>query len=136
MKKILTFAVTSLLSFNALAGMVVIGNPANGATLSESDVKKLFLGKKTRLDGSGNIQIIELQDGSEGRLAFHALATGRTETQLQSAWSRLVFTGKANAPIQVSNYTEMISKVASSPEAIGYVDESAVTGEVRILFKF
>ncbi len=135
MKKLLTLLAASALSFNAMAGMVVIGNNAGIDALAEKDVKKVFMGKKTKVSGS-KIQIVELVDGSAGRIAFHEVATGRTEAQLQSGWSRLVFTGKAEAPIQVADYAAMIAEVSSKPNAVGYVDESALTSDVKVLFKF
>lgn len=135
MKKLITLLAASVLSFNAMAGMVVIGNNAGVDALSKGDVKKLFMGKKTKLANGSKARIVELADGSEGRLAFHEVATGRSESQLQSAWSRLVFTGKAEAPIQVADYAGVIAEVSGNADAIGYVDESAVTGDVKVLLK-
>ncbi len=135
MKKLIMLFSAALLSFNAMAGMVVIGNVAGVDSLTDSDVKKLFMGKKTKLDNGSTARIIELADGSAGRLAFHEVATGRSESQLQSAWSRLVFTGKAEAPVQVADYPGVIAEVTSNADAIGYVDESALTGDVKVLLK-
>lgn len=136
MKKLLTLIAASVVSFNAAADMVVIGNNAGVDQLSQANVKKLFMGKTSKLSNGAKAQIVELAEGSEGRIAFHELATGRSESQLQSAWSRLVFTGKAEAPVQVSDYSAMIAEVSTKTNAIGYVDESAVTGDVKVLFKF
>ncbi|WP_117235181.1 phosphate ABC transporter substrate-binding protein [Vibrio maerlii] len=135
MKKLFTLLAASALSFNAMAGMVVIGNNASIDSLKQGDVKKLFMGKKTKMSGA-KVQIVELTDGDAGRIAFHEVATGRTEAQLQSGWSRLVFTGKAEAPVQVADYSAMIAEVSGNTNAIGYVDESALTGDVKVLFKF
>lgn len=120
---------------NVSAAMVVIGNPAGVDAISEKDVKKLFMGKKTKLPNGEKAKIIELTDGSAGRIAFHAATTGRSEAQLQSAWSRLVFTGKAEAPTQVANDAAVIQAVSAASNAIGYVDQSAVTGSVKVLLK-
>jgi ABC-type phosphate transport system substrate-binding protein len=135
MKKIITLLAASLLSLNAVAGLVVIGNPAGVDSLSQADVQKLFLGKSTKLSNGANARIVELTDGADGRVSFHAVATGRSEAQVQSAWSRLVFTGKAEAPIQVTDYQAVISTVAGNPNAIGYIDESALTSDVKVLLK-
>ncbi len=135
MKKLILLFSAVLLSFNAAAGMVVIGNVAGVDSLSDNDVKKLFMGKKTKLDNGSTARIVELADGSAGRLAFHEITTGRSESQLQSAWSRLVFTGKAEAPVQVADYAGVIAEVTSNADAIGYVDESALTGNVKVLLK-
>lgn len=135
MKKLITLITASVLSFNVAAGMVVIGNNTGVDELSKSDVKKLFMGKKSKLSNGSKAQIVELTDGSEGRLVFHETATGRSESQLQSAWSRLVFTGKAEAPIQVADYSAVISEVSAKPNAIGYIDDSALTPDVKVLYK-
>lgn len=136
MKKLITLFVTSLLSFNTLASIVVIGNPSGVDNLSSSDVKKIFLGKSTKLDDGFTVRIVELTDGSAGRIAFHEVATGRSEAQIQSAWSRLVFTGKAEAPIQVADYNAVVAEVAANVHAVGYVEESALNNSVRVLHKF
>ncbi len=136
MKKLVTLLTTSVLSFNAMAGMVVVGNISGVDSLTQSDVQKLFLGKSTKLSNGSNARIIELTDGAAGRIAFHKIATGRSEAQVQSTWSRLVFTGKAEAPIQVADYITVISTVVANPTAIGYVDESALTTDVKVLYKF
>ncbi len=127
---------TLLFSLQLSAAIVVIGNPAVGNELSKKNVKKLFMGKKTKLPNGNKAKIIELIDGAPGRLAFHDIATGRSESQLQSAWARLVFTGKAEAPTQVADDAAVIDAVVNTPNAIGYVDESSVTDEVKVLLKF
>ena len=135
MKKIILLITAMFFTVNVSAAIVVIGNPAGVASLGSSDVKNLFMGKKTKLSNGQKVKIIELTDGAAGRIAFHELATGRSESQVQSAWSRLVFTGKAEAPKQVADDAAVIQAVSSSPNAIGYVDESAVTSDVTVLLK-
>ncbi|USD68089.1 phosphate ABC transporter substrate-binding protein [Vibrio sp. SCSIO 43136] len=136
MKKIMTLLVAATLSFGANAGMVVIGNAGGVDSLSKADVKKLFMGKKTKLKNGTKAQIVELAAGSADKAAFHDQATGRNDSQLQSAWSRLVFTGKAEAPIEVADFPSVIAEVSSNPAAIGYVDEANLTGDVKVLYKF
>ncbi|MCL9777590.1 phosphate ABC transporter substrate-binding protein, partial [Vibrio methylphosphonaticus] len=126
---------TGLLSFNAHAGFVVIGNPAGVDALTSGEIKQLFLGKKTQLNNGQTANLVELKDGDAQRIAFHDAATGRSESQLQSAWSRLVFTGKAEAPVQVADFGAVVSTVAADANAIGYIDESALTDNVKVLFK-
>lgn len=137
MKKIILFATALMFSFNISAATVVVGNPAAGVdALSKKNVKKLFMGKKTKLSNGKKARIIELSNGNASRIAFHKAITGRSESQLQSGWSRLVFTGKAEAPVQVADDAAVIKAVAASANAIGYIDEASVTGEVKVLFKF
>lgn len=135
MKKLIVLITACFFSLNISAAMVVIGNSAGADSLSKKDVKKLFMGKKTKLPNGDRAKIIELVDGDPGRIEFHKAATGRSEAQLQSAWSRLVFTGKAEAPTQVANDAEVVKAVSAEPNAIGYVNEASVTGDVKVLLK-
>ena len=135
MKKIILLITAMVFSFNVSAAMVVIGNPAGGDALSKSDVKKLFMGKKTKLSNGNKAKIIELVDGAPARVAFHEATTGRSESQLQSSWARLVFTGKAEAPVQVADDAAVIDAVSADADAIGYIDEASVTGSVKVLLK-
>ncbi|NLS12357.1 phosphate ABC transporter substrate-binding protein [Vibrio sp. SM6] len=136
MKTLSTLLAASLLSFNALAGIVVLGHPSGVDALSQNEVQNLFMGKSTKLSNGANAQIVELNDGAAGRIAFHQVATGRSEAQIQSGWARLVFTGKAQAPIQVANDAAVVTTIAGNPNAIGYVDESAVTADVKVLLRY
>lgn len=135
MKKLIALFITSLLSCHVMANLVVIGNHAGVDALSKSDVKKLYMGKKTKLANGTKVHLVELQEGLATRISFHQQATGRSESQLQSAWSRLIFTGKAAAPTQVADYAQMITEVSSHANAIGYIDESALTSDVKVLLK-
>jgi ABC-type phosphate transport system substrate-binding protein len=135
MKKSILLITTLCFSLNASAGIVVIGNKAGIDELSAKDVSKLFMGKKTKLSNGSKATIIELVDGSPERIAFHEATTGRSESQLQSAWARLVFTGKADAPSQVNDDGEVIKAVEASTDAIGYIDEASLTDNVKVLLK-
>jgi len=135
MKKIILLITTLFFCVNVSASIVVIGNLAGGDELSEKNVKKYFMGKKTKLSNGDKVKIIELVDGDAKRIAFHNKVTGRSEAQLQSSWSRLVFTGKAEAPVQVANDAEVIKEVVGASNAIGYIDEASMTGDVKVLLK-
>ena len=73
MKKTILLMTTLAFSLNVSAAMVVIGNPAAGVdTLSQKNVKKLFMGKKTKLPNGDKAKIIELVDGKPELLSTFA----------------------------------------------------------------
>lgn len=53
--------------------------------------------------------------------------------QLQQSRDRLVYSGMAQAPIEVASEAEMVSVVASTPGAIGYVGKHNNYPSVRVL---
>lgn len=133
--KFLILALSVLfISSMTFASPVVIGNPAGVDSLTQSDVKKLFLGKMKKLSNGADPVVIEYPDGTPLRAAFHEIATNKSESQLQAYWSKLVFTGKGTPPKEANSAAEVISEVSSNPNAIGYIDSSEVTGNVKVLF--
>ncbi len=53
--------------------------------------------------------------------------------QLRLAWDRLVFSGTGQAPIRVNSHEEMLSKVANTPGAIGYIESNYINDDIHIL---
>lgn len=117
------------------AEVVVVGNPSIKATLSSAEVKNLFLGKRQALPDGTKIEVVELGTESPIREEFHSKFTKKTQAQLNSYWTRLVFTGKGKMPKEVSDSKELISMIASNPGLIGYVDSSEVTSDIVVLAK-
>lgn len=119
----------------ANADVVLVGNPAIGGTLTADQASALYLGKGNKLPNGSNATVFELENGNPLRVAFHDKVTGKSEAQLQSYWSRLVFTGKGSPPTQLANTGLMKSTIASTPNAVGYIDESEVDASVIVLLK-
>ena len=126
MKKSHTLIAAGLLcaAFAARAELVVIANPAVGP-LSKEQVADLFLGKNPALTP------VDLPDASPQYAEFYKKATGRDVAQVKSTWSRIVFSGKGQAPKQLPDSAAVKKAVAADPKAVGYVDRSAVDGSVK-----
>lgn len=134
MKRILLSALLATTCFSANAAVVVIGNPMGIDNISINDVKNLYLGKTKKVAGTP-VQLVELVEGMPERTEFHEKTTGRSDAQLQSNWSRLVFTGKAEAPELADDSVAMLQTIQTNKNAIGYIDESQVTPDVKVLLK-
>jgi ABC-type phosphate transport system substrate-binding protein len=104
--------------------LVVIVNPAAGA-LTRDQVSDLFLGK------SQAFTPIDQAENSPIYAEFYKKATGRDIAQVKSTWSRVIFSGKGQAPRQVSDSAAVKKAVAADPKAVGYVEKSAVDGTVK-----
>jgi ABC-type phosphate transport system substrate-binding protein len=111
-------------AFAARAELVVIANPAVGP-LSKEQVADLFLGKSSAQTP------VDLPDSSPQYAEFYKKATGRDVAQVKSTWSRIVFSGKGQAPRQLPDSVAVRKAVAADPKAVGYVEKSAVDGSVK-----
>jgi len=124
-KTVAAFAL-SLSAFASWGQIVVIGNPA-AAALSKDQVSDLFLGKNQSLTP------IDQAEGGAIYADFYKKATGRDVAQVKATWSRLVFTGKGQAPKQLPDSAAVKKAVAADPKAVGYIEKSAVDASVKAL---
>jgi ABC-type phosphate transport system substrate-binding protein len=106
------------------ADLVVIANPAVGP-LTKDEVSDLFLGK------SQSFTPIDQSDGSPIYAEFYKKATGRDVAQVKSTWSRVVFSGKGQAPKQLPDSAAVKKAVAADPKGVGYIEKSAVDASVK-----
>lgn len=125
--KIRSFAAAALLLAAAAgvrAGVVVVVNPAAAAP-SKEEIADIFLGK------SHSLTPIDQSDGAPIYADFYKKATGRDVAQVKAMWSRIVFSGKGQAPRQLGDSAAVRKAVAADPKAIGYIDKSAVDASVK-----
>jgi hypothetical protein len=131
---ITTLALTASISMAHAGAVAVAGASSPLAAASSSDVVKVFLGKKKNLGGVAAIPV-DQDEGTAARGDFYASIVKKSEAQLKSYWSRLIFTGKGQAPQVVGSDADIKSMVANNPNIIGYIDESQVDATVKIIFK-
>ena len=132
----ITFAFTLTTSMFASAEVAVIVNPANANTLSDSDISRAFLGKlKTYADGQ-SIKAVNSQTQSPARAEFEKLVLKKSAAQVKAYWSKRLFTGKGKPLKELGSDADVLSFVASTPNAIGYVDAASVDSTVKVLKRF
>lgn len=133
--KNIAIATLFTVSTGALAEISVITNPGNGASLTEKQISKIFLGKAKKFPGGVEAVPVDQAEGSAARTEFHENVTHKSSSQLKSYWSRIVFTGKGQPPKEVGSDAEVVSLVSRNPDMIGYVDSSAVNDSVKVVLK-
>jgi ABC-type phosphate transport system substrate-binding protein len=113
--------------------MVVVSAKSNATNLSKDQASALFLGKSTQLPGAGIPVLIDQPETSEIRKVFYTKVTEKNSIQVKAIWSRLVFAGKGTIPKEVSSNDEVKKLLATNPDAVGYIDKSAVDTTVKVL---
>lgn len=129
--KLFTRAIAALaFGFAALAQaeVAVIINPAAAKQPSKAEVVNIFLGRDKSLTA------LDLQQWSAAKDMFYSQVMSKTEAQMTSYWSGLIFTGKGQPPQSVTDDAAMVSSVAANANMIGYVSADAVTDQVKVLF--
>jgi len=137
--RLIKYGMTTLIlllaaSFASAEIAVVVGKSSGFGKVSSDEVVKIFLGKKKEIGGTPVLPV-DQSEGSAARNTFYGSVVKKSESQLKSYWSRLIFTGKGQAPQVVGGDADVVSMVATNPNLIGYVDAGSVTGDVVVLFK-
>lgn len=106
--------------------IVVIVNNANPVdNLSIGELKKLFLGDRSRWDTGKAVAPVMLAPGAPERTAFLKIVCGMNDADLGKYFLQAAFTGKsATPPKEVSSAAALKSFVASSPGGIGFIKAS------------
>ena len=135
MKKLL-LATSLMFSASAFSGVAVIVHPSNASALTEAEISRIFLGKMKSFPGGGQAIPVNQSEGAGARGSFEDSVLKKSSSQIKAYWSKLVFTGKGTPPREVGNDADVVSLVKSNPNIIGYVDESAITGDVKVIATF
>ena len=114
------------------ADLVVIVSARNPvATLRADQVAAIFLGQSVRFPDGTEAVPFDLRLGTPMRDEFYARVTNKSPALLKAHWSKMVFTGRGQPPVELQDSTAVRRKVADDPEAIGYIERSALDASVR-----
>jgi len=129
-----------IMTLGAMAGQasdfVVVANPSVKANeISGEDLKRVFLGAKTSLADGSAVEPV-LAAGGETHEAFLKAYLGKTDPALRNHFKSLVFTGKGSMPRTLASDSEIVSYVAKTKGAVGYVGAgTAVAGVKKLVLK-
>ena len=131
-----TLIATSLLcavNFAQAGVVVVVSAKSSVSNLTTEQVSDIFLGKTSRFDDGGQAVPVDQAAETADSEAFRDKVTKKSASQLKSYWSKLVFTGKAQMPKQVSDGKEVKTLISANPNMIGYMDSSLVDSSVKVV---
>ena len=132
MKKLIIATMLTFASTAAFAEIAVIINPANSSTLDQNEIKKIYLGKSKSFSNGTKVNPAN-QEGNAVADEFNDKLLGKSGSQLNAYWSKLIFTGKGTPPKKLNNDQAVIDFVAANADAIGYIASDKVTGAVKVV---
>lgn len=139
MKKLIFIVATITgLSFTNLACAqiaVVVSAKSPATGLNKEQTAALFLGKSSQLPGAGAPVLVDQGETSDVRKNFYGKVADKTPAQVKAIWARLVFSGKSAPPKEAPNSAEVKRLVAANPDAVGYIEKSAVDPSVKVLLE-
>jgi ABC-type phosphate transport system substrate-binding protein len=128
LSRALVLAGLAVASAAASADVVVIVSAKNAASsMTADEIAGIYLGKSNALKPVDNAGAV--------RGEFYTKVAGKDEAQVKAIWSKLVFTGKATPPRELASSGDVVKAVGADPNAIGYVEKSALDASVKVVFE-
>ena len=134
------FLVCCLVAIPAIAAaaddIVVIVNQNSGVNkMSRDEIINIFLGRSRQLPSGVTALPLDLPSTSPEREQFYSRLTGKSMSEINAYWARLIFSGRASPPSPVHSQEEAMQMVIDNRSAMGYVARSKVIPLVKIIFE-
>ncbi|MBK1693474.1 hypothetical protein CKO09_01800 [Chromatium weissei] len=118
---------------SAGADPVIIGH-VDTPTLDQITLQRIYTGKTVTLNGI-RITPVNLISGNELRTHFMHNYLEEDEAEYVGYWTVRRYVGKGAPPQELKNSNEVLQFVTKTVGAIGYIDETELTAEVKVLLK-
>lgn len=126
--------VAGLYAGTAHAQIVVIVSVKNQTVaLSNNQAADIFLGRALTFPDGAKVVPIDQAEGSSAREVFYAKTSGKATPQMTAYWSKMIFTGRGQPPLESGDNATVRELVAGNPNTIGYIDKSWLDGSVKVV---
>lgn len=124
----------SLGAGTAAAEVVAVVSARSAVTeLSRNQIADIFMGKLSRFPNGEPATPIDQSEGSAERDEFYERYAGRSAAQMKAHWAKIIFTGRGQPPATVDGGAAVKQRLATDPNAIGYIDAKRMDASVRAI---
>ncbi|MDB2373012.1 hypothetical protein N9W11_00460 [Psychrosphaera haliotis] len=117
--------------------LVVVTNiKAPVESLSKEELIDLFMGRYVAFPGGASAKPLDVSDGSGAKEVFYRQLLGLSLGRINSYWSRLRFTGKAQPPQQIKDFNDVKEAIKTDNEVITYIYQSQVNESMKVVYQF
>jgi hypothetical protein len=128
----LLIAAAAAFATPAHADLYVVVQAANPLrSLTQKEAVDLFMGRSRAFANGDFALVFDLPRDTPQRSAFYLALTGMNQAQVNSYWSRLMFSGQSMPPQPLPDEAAMIDIVKRNPSAIGWVSKEPTDKQVR-----
>jgi ABC-type phosphate transport system substrate-binding protein len=115
---------------------VVVGKANSAGPLSREEVRRIFMGDKSSWPGGKRIIVLMLAPEQPERAVILQTVFKMNESDYTKYFLQAAFTGHVLAvPRDVPSAAQMKSRLAASPNAIGYLKKEDVDDSVKVVLR-
>ena len=112
---------------------VIVSTDVEVTAISQAEIARIYLGKKTFWDSGARIQPSLLDEKSPLTESFLEENLKKTVRQFRAYWKRHLFSGQGTAPKTFASSKQVADFVAANPGSIGIVDGSYSDDRVKFI---
>lgn len=103
--------------------------------VSSSAISNIYLGRTFSLPDGTDVTPLERPKYIDIKETFHRQLHSKSINQLNSYWSRLIFTGKSPPPMEVEQDEEVVRLIKQNKNFIGYIHKENLEPGVKVLME-
>jgi ABC-type phosphate transport system substrate-binding protein len=131
---IITWMYLALVMTPVAAELVVVSSKKlDVAVLTKKQVIDIYMGRYRNLPNGLDVIPLDQALKSTARARFYSKLVGRSVSEISAYWARLLFSGRATPPIEISDYKQMIKLLSQNSSMIGYIDDKYLTKELKVI---
>ena len=112
---------------------VIVNADVEVTSISQAELARIYLGKKTFWDSGARIEPSLLDEKSPVTESFLEENLKKTVRQFRAYWKRHLFSGQGTAPKTFASSKQVADFVATNPGAIGIVDGNYTDDRVKFI---
>jgi hypothetical protein len=117
----------------ASATEIVVNKSVPRGEYSTEDLRAIFSMQKRFWPGQRQIKVFILPDSNKTHKEFVKNNLNMFPHQLRRVWDRMTYSGTGIAPVELSTEQEMIEKIATTPDSIGYLTGKSDNENIRVI---
>ncbi|MFC3201483.1 hypothetical protein ACFOEW_06590 [Alteromonas oceani] len=112
---------------------VVVAKDSKIESISKRELVDVYMGRFDVLESGQVVQPVDYENGSVFRGLFYRTLVNKNERQINAYWSRLIFSGRAKPPLQVSSPEQSLAYLRRNQSALAYMPVERVSEEMKIV---
>jgi len=127
-----TFVVLLVVNVSAGEVAVIAHKSIPIDDITQSQLFDCYTGEMRTWDNGDPVIPTDLEIKTEARKSFYGYL-GKSVSRMNSIWMKRMLSGDGDPPEKFATEEELHERVASTPGAIGFVNQSAVDDRVKVL---
>lgn len=101
-------------------------------SIKKNELLDFYTGDIKKWKNDQAVVVLDLKPKCEEKAMFYDFL-GKSSSRMKSIWLKKMLSGEGDPPEVVKSEEEMLKKVTATPGAIGFINQSKVNDDVKIL---